>query len=988
MILLLSLFSHKRTLLEPPTNASLGAPSIHETPTNVNTSHPPPYIPSADDIYSGHAAALAGKEPTIDTSELALEVEKIQDTALLRRLLIEKEQERQHLASDLDLAARLGLGLQQQLEHVEMESYAKIQALQDQNMMLQSKANRSKELSTQLAGSENEIKVLTTQNHILQRELDMCRKDFKAFRSELDELTEQMSEMAAEMLEAKNKVNAYARRLGEVEQELASTQELNVNLQVQLENALQKQKQSHSTTTMAVKSIQSDLGKVFSESDSMKQTLEELESRQVKCEGKVTEMLTNTREYAQLLEEAQDTIHNLRQESDLHGRGWSQTRAARRQRLTGNSGDSTTDADGDTNDPYSLASELNPDHWDDGDNIGGSSIGAELGGSFGDEISGGSLGEELGHMRGSESSHSETTEGSDSSAANNVRESGSSLASALQLVEASTQTSPISNSSSNQQRRVRGDRTTPPATPRSPSRSPSVTQAASGFRDRARASTGSLPNRANGDAELQARLETSNIFRNMLSGMSRPPWNPSVALDKPAHTPSIRAPLTASTGASPHRRNSRATSPQAPSLSASTGSLFSLASGHRGSVSASSTTSTSSTSSPSLGRSRSGAIDHQPGLRYLLSASNSSELSNVITKTKTNKSSGSLAQSKSSSSVSSLANSTSTNNVNSSSTNSSHTVKGSTEAKDRPQQKQHSSSTLTPSSADVPSSQTKKSDESVPSTESTRDGSSTARSGAPATPEPTITTSSTSEMTDNTSRTNSASSPSTHDTRDAHSHNPDTKVNTGEPPIPQPLTSSSAEKKPSDSSDELSTTTTEALAVATPLSAPKPEASHQQPVQHLMSPSRPPTGPIASSSSSSVRSRSSSPMRRSSIPTATRPDGRTSPNGLASSSTSGGRLSPNGGGSIDSHGSRLPVTGHGRANSRSPSPSPSHTSRTAGLTSTNGRPGLTRTLSANSTASNSSVSSATGRQSGASRMGSSLSPADSKPASRRSSFSH
>ncbi|KAI7827688.1 hypothetical protein BC939DRAFT_387457, partial [Gamsiella multidivaricata] len=143
----------------------------------------------------------------------------------------------------------------------------------------------------------------------LQRELDTCRQELKAFRKELDELSEHMAEISTEMFDAKSKVNSYARRLGEVEQELASTQELNVNLQIQLDNALQKQKQTHSNTTQAVKMIQSDLGKVFSDSDTMRMTLEELETRQMKCEGKVIEMMTNTREYAQLLEEAQETIH-------------------------------------------------------------------------------------------------------------------------------------------------------------------------------------------------------------------------------------------------------------------------------------------------------------------------------------------------------------------------------------------------------------------------------------------------------------------------------------------------------------------------------------------------------------------------------------------------------------------------------------------------------------------------------------------------------
>ncbi|KAI8360651.1 hypothetical protein B0O80DRAFT_375418, partial [Mortierella sp. GBAus27b] len=155
------------------------------------------------------------------------------------------------------------------------------------------------------------------------KELDSCRQELKSFRKELDELSEQMAEISTEMLDAKAKVNSYARRLGEVEQELAATQELNVNLQLQLDSALEKQKLSQTNTSQTVKLIQSDLGKVSSDSDSMRITLEQLESRQMKCEGKVMEMMTNTREYAQLLEEAQETIHALRIESDMEGRNWS-----------------------------------------------------------------------------------------------------------------------------------------------------------------------------------------------------------------------------------------------------------------------------------------------------------------------------------------------------------------------------------------------------------------------------------------------------------------------------------------------------------------------------------------------------------------------------------------------------------------------------------------------------------------------------------------
>lgn len=137
-----------------------------------------------------------------------------------------------------------------------------IHSLHEENLNLHSKVNQSQDLPRQLGQSEHEVKELTGHNRFLQKELDSCRQELKNFRKELDELSEQMTEISTEMLDAKAKVNSYARRLGEVEQELAATQELNANLQQQLDSALQKQKQTHTNTSQAVKLIQSDLGKV------------------------------------------------------------------------------------------------------------------------------------------------------------------------------------------------------------------------------------------------------------------------------------------------------------------------------------------------------------------------------------------------------------------------------------------------------------------------------------------------------------------------------------------------------------------------------------------------------------------------------------------------------------------------------------------------------------------------------------------------------
>ncbi|KAF9312296.1 hypothetical protein BG003_006437, partial [Podila horticola] len=437
------------------------------------------------------------------------DIEQIGDPAVLKRMLMEKEQERQHLVANLDLAARLGLGLQQQLEQVELNSYAKLQSLQDQNMMLQSRANQAMELSSQLTGSEDEVKTLTGHNDSLQRELDSCRKDLKAFRRELDGLVEQMTEMGAEVVDAKSKVNSYSRRLGEVEQELSSTQELNVNLQVQLENALERQKQSHSTTTQVVKLIQSDLGKVVSESGMIRSTLETLENRQVKCEGKVVEMITNTREYAQLLEDAQDTIHTLRHESDMEGRGWPQGSsssvvkkkiepARKYSTLAQENPELRNGLEEEEEEEHEEGRvEEDPDLWNEPAVV--NSLGAEL-------------------KEEPEQDHSNDHSWSDHQ----------SMDAAPELKESTPPSSPSSYRS----------KQTPASSPQAPTKAQPV--------DNETQTDIIIPNippqKLSLSAELHQRLEEHNNLQSVSQGSFRPPWNPSVALETIVQGPAQRSP--------------------------------------------------------------------------------------------------------------------------------------------------------------------------------------------------------------------------------------------------------------------------------------------------------------------------------------------------------------------------------------------------------------------------------------------------------------
>ncbi|CAG8570462.1 8230_t:CDS:2 [Paraglomus brasilianum] len=258
------------------------------------------------------------------------EVNSIDDKDILRRMLIEKEQEKETIVTNLDIAARLGLVVSEKNEELQLklnlatqgeaQAYMKLNALEEENRLLYSKASRSNELAAQLSVSEEQIKVLKEHKIFLQKELDIARRELKKFRKELDNLSGQMNDMTDDMLESRNKVNTYAKKLADVEQHLADTQEMNVNLSIQLEKALSSQKISSATTTQIVKMIQADLGRVVLENEHLRASINELETRQFQCEGKLSEMMVSAQEYAHLLEEAQDTIHSLsenRLESDI-----------------------------------------------------------------------------------------------------------------------------------------------------------------------------------------------------------------------------------------------------------------------------------------------------------------------------------------------------------------------------------------------------------------------------------------------------------------------------------------------------------------------------------------------------------------------------------------------------------------------------------------------------------------------------------------------
>ncbi|CAO3639000.1 unnamed protein product [Cunninghamella echinulata] len=127
----------------------------------------------------------------------------------------------------------------------------------------------------------------------------------------MEQLSGQLNDMAAEMVDSRARVSLYAKKLAEVEHKLTTTREMNSNLQLLLDKALTSQKQSSSTTSHLVRNIQMDLSRVVTENDQLRNRIGELEVQQRECEERLSSMVEQAKEYASLLEQAQNTIHSL-----------------------------------------------------------------------------------------------------------------------------------------------------------------------------------------------------------------------------------------------------------------------------------------------------------------------------------------------------------------------------------------------------------------------------------------------------------------------------------------------------------------------------------------------------------------------------------------------------------------------------------------------------------------------------------------------------
>ncbi|CEG66528.1 hypothetical protein RMATCC62417_03088 [Rhizopus microsporus] len=132
---------------------------------------------------------------------------------------------------------------------------------------------------------------------LVQVLLKPIKKDIIKFKNELNGLARQMDGMEVDLNVSKNRVQ-------EIEEDITATQEVNVNLQVLLERAVNKQKETDVYATREMKNIHSNLANVVYETGQLRWRLTSIANYQRQQQGNVIDVAERIREYSEMLEEA------------------------------------------------------------------------------------------------------------------------------------------------------------------------------------------------------------------------------------------------------------------------------------------------------------------------------------------------------------------------------------------------------------------------------------------------------------------------------------------------------------------------------------------------------------------------------------------------------------------------------------------------------------------------------------------------------------
>ncbi|KAI8095082.1 uncharacterized protein B0P05DRAFT_524631 [Gilbertella persicaria] len=157
----------------------------------------------------------------------------------------------------------------------------------------------------------NSILSVHEKNRFL-KEIGQVRQDILRFKKEMNGLARQMDGMEIDLNLSKDRVH-------EIEKGLTATQEVNVNLQVLLERAVNRQRESDVNATRAMRHLHSNLANVVYETGQLRGRLTTIANYQKQHQGSVSDVAERMREYTHMLEQAQGTIQSL-QEPTLRAR--------------------------------------------------------------------------------------------------------------------------------------------------------------------------------------------------------------------------------------------------------------------------------------------------------------------------------------------------------------------------------------------------------------------------------------------------------------------------------------------------------------------------------------------------------------------------------------------------------------------------------------------------------------------------------------------
>ncbi|KAI8364227.1 hypothetical protein BD560DRAFT_403348 [Blakeslea trispora] len=138
------------------------------------------------------------------------------------------------------------------------------------------------------------------------REMEQAREEIAEIRKNMAGLVEHMDTMTLELTTSEERVY-------QIEQDVTTTEEFNVNLQVILDKAKKSQKETDVFTHQAIKNIYSDLALVVYENNQLQGRLASIEQHQRQQKGSIHDMMKHVEEYRQMLEQAQSTIHMLQE---------------------------------------------------------------------------------------------------------------------------------------------------------------------------------------------------------------------------------------------------------------------------------------------------------------------------------------------------------------------------------------------------------------------------------------------------------------------------------------------------------------------------------------------------------------------------------------------------------------------------------------------------------------------------------------------------